>query len=219
MIRTDTSSAAVQDEELVARMLRHDNRAWHSFTRRYRRLIVATVRRILARFPDAQEGEVEDIYAALMSSLVADDMAKLRSFDFARGHKLSSWLGLLANHAAFDHLRQMQRRGALYQALSSHEPAENVDDPVRAAIGREECQLLLAIRERLTRRDRQFFDVMYVQEATVAEAARKLGISMQTVYTKNRKVRVKLAKGLSRSSAPLRSPAHHIRPARPRRTS
>lgn len=109
-----TNLATIADEELVGRMLRNDDRAWQTFLHRYGRLLLATIDRVLSRFSSAAgAADREDVYGGLIASLLANDMRKLRSFDASRGYKLSTWLGLLASHSAYDHLRDLRRRGKL----------------------------------------------------------------------------------------------------------
>jgi len=186
----------VTDQELVQRMLRRENRAWRLFSRRYDRLILATIRRITVRFSRSSSADADEIHATLMSSLLARDMVKLRTFDAERS-RLSNWIALLASHATWDHLRQAQRRSLLMRAMTADLEPEPGHDPARIAISREDFQRVMALREELTARERQFFDMMYLQGVSVKEAASQLGISVKTVYTKDHKVRVKLALGLT----------------------
>ena len=46
----------------------------------------------------------------LLVSLNNRDMHKLRTFEPERGHRLSTWIGLLATNTAWDYLRSVARQ-------------------------------------------------------------------------------------------------------------
>jgi RNA polymerase sigma-70 factor, ECF subfamily len=197
--RSDLTQLA--DEELIGRMLQNDDRAWQTFLRRYGRLLLSTIDRVLSRFSNAGAADREDVYGALIASLLANDMRKLRSFDTARGYKLSTWLGLLASHCAYDHLRDARRRGRLADAVRATDLQPVPGDTVRLLVAREECDRVSALCARLTARDRVFFELLYVRGESPEAVASRLGISTKTVYTKNFKLRAKLQPALDAQGA------------------
>lgn len=182
----------VADEELVQALLRKDDSAWRSLVRSHQPLILATIRRVLARFASRYGIEAEEVYGSWLSSLVAHDMAKLRAFDAARGTTLSTWLAMLASHASWDHVRNARRREALSLALHSDEMPSYEPDSLRRMLTRQECEWLTSHCASLSRRDQLLLQLTYVEGASSEEVARKLGISVGTVYTKQHKLRAKL---------------------------
>ena len=96
--------------ELLQRMLLREGRAWREFHTRYDRLIYRAIHKVTQRFSSVlSSADVDEIYALFMCSLNTRDMHKLRTFEPERGHRLSTWIGLLATNAAWDYLRS---RGA-----------------------------------------------------------------------------------------------------------
>jgi DNA-directed RNA polymerase specialized sigma24 family protein len=110
---------AQDDATLVRALIADDPRAWREFNTRFSRLVLSTISRVTARFSGVVSPEdLREIYATFCVQLLANDKLKLRSFDPERGNKLSTWLGLLASHTAYDFLRGA-RREPRRAALSS----------------------------------------------------------------------------------------------------
>jgi RNA polymerase sigma-70 factor, ECF subfamily len=196
------STTEIDDRELVRRMLLRDNRAWQLFISRFQRLIFATIQRILSRFPaDRRSVEADDVYACLLSSLLRHDMNKIRAFEFDRGILLGTWISLLASNATWDHLRASLRRPAYSGPLDAEQlPAPEVD-ALRRLMAREEWSLVMRKMGELPRRDREFVELLYFQNATPEEIAATMGISVNTVYSKKHKVRSRLEEGVRGSAA------------------
>jgi RNA polymerase sigma-70 factor (ECF subfamily) len=178
-------------------MLVNDDRAWRWFTRRYERLLFAAIHKVLAPFSRGPRPvEPEEVYAALMSSLVDRDMFKLRAFEFERGHKLSTWLVMLATHAAWDHVRASSRHRLLLSEIGRGEPPHSDLDALGVLNARESFCRLVRVCAALRPRDKQFFDLLYVRCASPEEIAAEMGISVKTVYTKKHKVLARLESAL-----------------------
>src|SRR5262249_38651507 len=91
---------------LLAGLLNDEPAAWREFNTRYSRLIMSCITKVTARFSSVVRSEdVREIYATLCVQLLANDKHKLRTFEPDRGSKLGTWLGMLANHTAYDFLR------------------------------------------------------------------------------------------------------------------
>jgi RNA polymerase sigma-70 factor (ECF subfamily) len=131
-------------------------------------------------------------------NLVKDDYHKLRAFDATRGYKLSSWVGLIATNTAHDALR---RREPIHARLdASHDdddapPVQFADEgplPTDTLEKREQWDTLLAAVRELPEGDQEFLALYYDQELEPEEIARRMGISINTVYSRKNKVREKL---------------------------
>jgi RNA polymerase sigma factor (sigma-70 family) len=186
----------LHDEELVDRLLVDDSRAWRVFERRYRRPLMTTIERILVRFANTHTVDADDVYGSLVVSLLEHNKAKLRAFDATRGVRLIRWFTMLAKHATWDHLRDAKRRHILADALGTLAPLACRNDPSHLVIIRQQWKSMLILWEALNARERQFFDFFYVQGLSSEQIATSMQISPQTVYTKNYKLRAKLAPSL-----------------------
>lgn len=81
--------------------------AWDLFIDRYRRLIIATVRRVL----DTQD-DVADVFAEVCQTLCADDLKLLRRFTQRAdsGASFSTWLVVVVRNRTIDWMRKRSGR-------------------------------------------------------------------------------------------------------------
>src|SRR3712207_2229128 len=101
--------ATMPEDELLAAVLGEKPGAWAGFYKRYDRLIITCIRKVLHRYTALYgEEDIEDMVSTVCLNLVKDDYHKLRAFDATRGYKLSSWVGLIATNTAHDALRRRE---------------------------------------------------------------------------------------------------------------
>jgi RNA polymerase sigma-70 factor, ECF subfamily len=192
--------ANMAEEELLAAVIARKPGAWAGFYKRYDRLIITCIRKVLHRYTALYgEEDIEDMTNTVCLNLVKDDYHKLRAYDPTRGYKLSSWVGLIATNTAHDALR---RREPIHQRLDAgHEsdddapPVQYADDgalPADRLETREQWDTLCAAIRELSESDQEFLTLYYQQELEPEEIARRLGISINTVYSRKNKVREKL---------------------------
>ncbi|MEO6953740.1 MAG: sigma-70 family RNA polymerase sigma factor [Polyangia bacterium] len=186
--------STLSDDQLLALTLDRDPRAFEELVARYRGLVYRCILRVTGRYARVLSSEcVDDIYAESCVLLWAHDLRRLRAYDPARGMKLASWLGLLAGHAAYDHLRRLSRR-------PPHDVLDDLDDVPRSAepdalttlLGDERRGVLRRLARALSPRDREFVSLYFEGDAEPEEVARTLGISVATVYSKKNKITARL---------------------------
>jgi RNA polymerase sigma-70 factor (ECF subfamily) len=190
--------AETSEEDLLRGVIARKPGAWQGFYRRYERLVISCIKKVLHRYTAVYGDEdIEDMVNTVCLNLVKDDYRKLRTYDPRRGYKLSSWVGLIATNTALDALR---RREPIHGTLTpSHDddeaPAQIADegpDPGVSMERREQWRaLLVAIRE-LPENDREFLELYYDQELEPEELAKRMNIAVNTVYSRKNKVREKL---------------------------
>lgn len=189
----ESSFGAEDERALLDGMLADNEAAWRSFNHRYSRLIYRCVTRVTARFSAVVGPEdVREIYALLCLQLLANDKRKLRSFEPGRGSKLSSWVGLLAMHTAYDYLRGIRRepkRGALTEAESL---SCELPDPCESYARRQQAMIVAELLADFTEKDQQFIALYYGEGLEPEVIAARLGISVKTVYSKKHKIRSRL---------------------------
>ncbi|HEY6724294.1 MAG TPA: sigma-70 family RNA polymerase sigma factor [Polyangiaceae bacterium] len=193
--RTVTASAESLDADavLLRGLLSDDPNAWRTFNTRYARLVYSCISRVMARFSGVTSGDdVREVYATLCVQLLANDKKKLRSFEASRGTKLGSWLGMLAVHAAYDHLRSVRRAplyGSLVEAetLSGEEPS-----PFEQSLNRERAAHVTRLMDSLSDKDKLFFRLYFADGLAPEAVAERMGISVKTVYSKKHKITAKL---------------------------
>ncbi|HEY4106573.1 MAG TPA: sigma-70 family RNA polymerase sigma factor [Polyangiaceae bacterium] len=187
------SISDLSDAELVRALLDDEPRAWREFNTRFSRLILSTISRVTTRFRGVvSQEDVREIYATFAVQLLANDKNKLRSFDPERGNKLSTWLGLLASHTAYDFLRSARRepkRAALSEAEDLYSA---LPDPCESALMRERASLVGRLLADFTAKDRAFIQLYFGEGLAPERVAERLGISVKTVYSKKHKIQARL---------------------------
>jgi RNA polymerase sigma-70 factor (ECF subfamily) len=177
---------------LVAALLAGHDSAWRDFHERYGRLIFRCIRKVTQSFALLAADDEQEIYANLVVQLLANDKRKLRAFDPARGARLGTWLGMLATHAAYDHLRSLRRevpRAPLSEADSAEAPASCPAEEVESM---EQSRIVRALVDRLSSKDRQFVSLYFDRGMSPEAVAEAMNISVKTVYTKKHKIRSRL---------------------------
>lgn len=178
---------------LRQRLLDDEPGAWRDFEAAYGRLVSSTIARIMSRFGSRCGSEdVREIHAAFCLDLLSNDRAKLRAFSPERNVRLSTWIAMLASHAAYDFLRR-RRREPLAEfewdadALSSEAP-----DPYSLCETGERIRIVSALLEEFSAKDREFLALYFGEGLPAEEVASRMRISIKTVYTKKHKIRGRL---------------------------
>ena len=190
------------DLALVRRLIENEPAAWQEFGRAYERVIAAAIARVTRGFRDLRGDDTRDIRSALLCSLLANDRAKLRSFDPARGCRLASYIAMLATNAAYDHLRRLRRQAPLTTLDAALDVVEEDANPFEHAATREHHNLIAELLANLTEREREFASLFLIEGLTPSELATRLGISVGTVYSKKYKLAAKLEARVARDQAP-----------------
>jgi RNA polymerase sigma-70 factor (ECF subfamily) len=186
-------NAATDDATLVRALIADDPRAWREFNTRFSRLVLSTIGRITARFSGVvSQEDMREVYATFCVQLLANDKIKLRSFDPARGNKLSTWLGLLASHAAYDFLRGARREPRRAAMSEAEQLSSNIPDPCESALMRERADLVQRLLASFTDKDRAFIQLYFGEGLAPELVGERLNISVKTVYSKRHKIQARL---------------------------
>jgi RNA polymerase sigma-70 factor, ECF subfamily len=186
-------AATTDDAALVRALLADDPRAWREFNTRFSRLVLSTISRVTARFSAVvSQEDMREIYATFCVQLLANDKLKLRSFDPERGNKLSTWLGLLASHTAYDFLRGARREPRRAALSEAEDLSSTLPDPCESALMRERATLVSHLLENFTDKDRTFIQLYFGEGLAPECVAERLNISVKTVYSKRHKIQARL---------------------------
>jgi len=188
--------------ELLERMMLREGRAWREFHVRYDRLIYRSIHKITQRFAAVlSSADVDEIYAMLLVSLNNRDMHKLRTFEPERGHRLSTWIGLLATNTAWDYLRTMARQPARGSAIEAESMVCVEPDPFHTLAAKQEWSRVSETLSSFSDKDRTFVDLFFMQGHSPEQIAEEMQISVKTVYSKKHKIRCRLESALGRTPA------------------
>lgn len=177
--------AAVESEPVsggdadLAALLDGNKASWDRFVARHAAVIFAAVRRRLV--PAGRTSDAEDVVQDVFVKLCQHDFRLLRSYDASRA-KITTWLTVIANSAAIDHLRRLRRRTEDIEAQPEAVLAVDPVIPEKVTIP----DGLLSPRQALV------LELLYRRDMTPGEAAAVLGIDPQTVRSMHHKALVKL---------------------------
>ena len=185
--------STTDDASLVQALIADDPRAWREFNTRFSRLVLSTISRVTARFSGViSQEDLREIYATFCMQLLANDKLKLRSFDPERGNKLSTWLGLLASHTAYDFLRGARREPRRAALSEAEDLSSSLPDPCESALMRERADLVGQLLSNFTDKDRAFIQLYFGEGLAPESVAQRLSISVKTVYSKKHKIQARL---------------------------
>jgi RNA polymerase sigma-70 factor (ECF subfamily) len=181
------------DDDLIAGMLANDPAAWREFQTRFDRLIMRCITKVTRRFASVvSQDDVREIYATLYVSLLANDKHKLRTFDPSRGNRFSSWIGLLAINAAYDYLRSLRREPAKECISEAMELACELPDPFELTSELERASIAQETLADFSEKDRAFAALYFGEGMDPQDIARRMNISVKTVYSKKHKIQSRL---------------------------
>jgi RNA polymerase sigma-70 factor (ECF subfamily) len=186
------SPQLAEDAALVESLISGSAAAWRSFETRYGRLILSCISRVTSRFSCVRADDVREIQATLYLELLSNDKRKLRSFEPDRGTRLGTWLGMLATHTAYDFLRRARRDSKCDGIEGAESIRSETPDPSDYTLVRERAALVSRLLDTLSEKDRQFVELYYGEGLEPEEVARRMQISVKTVYTKKHKLRGRL---------------------------
>jgi len=152
-------------------------------------IVQVRVARALVRFReparDARQ-EVEDIAQDVFAALFSDDARVLRSWDPARGLSLRNFVGLVAERHAGAILKSTRRSPWTESPADLFEIETELGEDVGPGIALESKDLLETlfdmVRETLTPRGLELFELLVVREESVEEVCVATGMTPDAVY-------------------------------------
>jgi len=186
-------ATAWTDDQLIAKLIKSQPLAWREFERRYERLIDRCILKVTRRFSSVVSADdVREIGATLRLSLLANDMHKLRTFDPERGNRFSSWIGLLAINCAYDYLRSVRREPGKAALTEASDLAAETPDPFETVAQHQRANIAQKLLESFSERDRAFAALYFGEGLDPNVIARRMNISVKTVYSKKHKIQARL---------------------------
>lgn len=192
-------AAPVQDDGTLAQGVRaQDPRAFEALMRQYNRRLYRVARSLLRDAAEAEDA-LQECY-----------LHAFRSFDNFRGEaSLATWLTRIVVNECTSRLRKQARRDNIVpivavdpdseegQAMADIPPSVDTETPDRA-LGRADMRRLLERKIDLLPQDfRAVFMLRAVEELTVEETAKCLGIPEATVRTRHFRARSLLREALA----------------------
>jgi RNA polymerase sigma-70 factor (ECF subfamily) len=196
-----SSYETVSELELVHALVANEPEAWEALTIRYGRLIQSCIQRVTTRFSSVvQKDDASEIYSMLFVQLLANERSKLRAFAPERGCKLGTYLGLLATHTAYDFLRSIRKIPHATGLAEAETLSGEGPDPAEITLHHEQLSRVQSVLSEFSRKDREFVMLYFAEGLEPDEVARRMGISVKTVYSKKHKIQRRLVSLLGEQS-------------------
>lgn len=165
----------------IEHLLRGESSAWRAFVQRHAPVVYAAVRRRLV--PANREADCDDVVQNVFLRLCSRDFHLLRRFDPTKA-RLTTYLTVIANSAALDHMRRQKADQGSIDDLPESALAVEAKEPSRINIP----EGLLSPRQALV------LELLYEKDLLPAEAAELMGVAVQTVRSMHHKALTSLRK-------------------------
>ena len=182
------------DSGLVALARQKDQQAYKKIYERYEE----PVRNCLARFFSVLGDDIDDIVTESFQKF----FTKLDSFDSSR--ELLPWLSTIATRTALDHLSALKREDEKKENIKkthgdiAEEPTDTSPSLEDELIYRQEHERLMQFIGELPLRYRDIISKYMVEELEYEEIARQTELPLNTVRTRIRRGKAKLAEMMTR---------------------
>ena len=188
VMTTRSAAAALEDADLVARVLDGDKEVYELLVRRHNQRLFRAARAIL-RDDDEAEDVVQQVWVSAYQKL-----------DGFRGDAaVSTWLTRIVVNEALGRRRRQQRGEHLALIEEERHAMNPTPTPEEAAADGELGRLLEAHIDRLPDIYRQVLVLRDVEEMTTAETAACLGVSEETVRVRLFRARREMQSALNES--------------------
>lgn len=180
--------------------------ARRAFVRRYEPV---AWRAVIARLPHLPRQDQEEVVADTFIALLRDDAELLRRYDPLKGLSPEGWIRrqalLQANNRARAAATTKRSSEQLSRDPDDHPETrlpDHAPDPERALAEHQDLHHLMGTLEAgLPPALRLTFEMLYVRELDAAEAAEALGCSMESLYTRKRRLLLAVQALLGEGSA------------------
>jgi RNA polymerase sigma-70 factor, ECF subfamily len=175
------------DQTLINSLIAGDRSEWERFVNDHTKLVYATVRRTLTgcNFHTVSDNDVEDLHAAVFSSLVEDGYRRLRLF---KGNcSLASWIRVIAVRKVLDFVRHEipKRDSEVHITDNEDRPLEDLavdnSSPAQPLMDAERVNAVKDCLKRLPPRERLIL-TLYAEGRKAEDVARLVSISVANVY-------------------------------------
>jgi len=203
--REETKKRNIAREKLlVQKWLAGDQRARDEFVDLYSKLIYNFVYKTLRIYSYKHDrGLIEDLYQEVFSTLLSNDSARLRKFEWKNESSLATWIGVITRNLVVDHIRKMGKvQSKTVSANRKINKEENIEliDTLRdeksssssILSNEEDLELFRRAIENLPEKDRQLVELLFYQEVSYEKAAIMLGKSVDSLYMQKKRIVEKL---------------------------
>lgn len=180
------------EEDLVKAILRNDRDAFRELVKRYERLVIQIVCRMIRRVPD-QEDLCQDVFLKVYDNL--------KNYRFES--KLSTWIGRIAFNTCVSFL---QKKNVVWLEKAEGDDNSDVEiygtgdhkkQPDELLVQKEQNTLLWKLVDELPPVQQTIVSLFHQEEMTMDEIATMLNIPMGTIKSYLHRARQTLRKKLS----------------------
>jgi RNA polymerase sigma-70 factor (ECF subfamily) len=186
------------DSLLLRGCIAGDQESWEVFVKRFSRLVYHSITKTFSLYNQSLSPEdIEDIFNGVFLSFVANDYGRLRKFESRRGCSLPSWIRLLSVRQTIDFLRKQRPFVSLYDENGGAYPlmdtlADQQPSAERQLEMDEKGEMIRKTIEALPPADKVFLRLYYERQLPPERIARIMHISVNTVYSRKKRVQERM---------------------------
>lgn len=197
-----------KEQALVERIVAGDKSSWDEFVRQFTRLIYHAIYKTLqGRGYKSGSDLVDDLHQEVFLSLLKNDAAKLRGFQWRNGCSLATWLTVVSRNTAIDFIRRDSRyksrevsidaesaasdKGEMSGSLLDILPASTVT-PDKEVASKEAVDVIRKAITELPPQDRKLLELLYFEDWSPDEVARFFNKTVEAVYMQKKRASDKL---------------------------
>ena len=190
---------SLTEKELLSACIQGCKESWDTFVSKYTNLIHHTIRVVFHTYKvESHNQDTHDIHNNLFLSLIEDDYKKLKQYEGRNGCSVSSWLVVVTSNLVLKFIKK-QNQHTFGNTTANEYEIENLtcsqeQEPEALLLEKEYKELFTELISDLNTNDKLYLELYYRRELPVETAAYILSITVNTVYSKNSRIREKLKK-------------------------
>jgi RNA polymerase sigma-70 factor (ECF subfamily) len=185
---------AMSDVELLGHVTDGSELAWQTFFRRFRGLIMSCALKAgLHAGLHLGADDLKDVLGDVSLNMVAHGFRRLRLYRLDGGCSVATWIGVIATSTARDYLRRARRHRLEPTADAELDRlASPTVGPEEVLIDRQRRAFVDRAFQQLSTRDQEFVELYFGDAENPEDIAKRMGVSVATVYSKKAKIKTRL---------------------------
>lgn len=205
------TSIIEEEKKLIASCLNGSKEAWDEFVKKYAKLIYNSIYRTLElKGYELNSDLIEDLWQETFLSFLKNNFAKLRKFQWKNNCSIATWISVITRNLILDFIRKESKRRGITESLDAtidfEEEITILDikedekySPGQILNRKESFKIIKTYISKLAIADKMLFELLFYDELSHEEIAKKLGKSIDAIYMQKKRLLDKLREFLKKT--------------------